>query len=532
MDGPSTNWNVLDLIDNERAAGNLPRTINIGSCSLHILHGAFQTGFTNVEWLISVILRAMFKLFDESPARRDIYLNQGSSELFPLKFSATRWIEDKPVAERALEVWSSVTATIKHWKSLCKSSQPKNRSYETLLEHHKNRLIPARFAFFSFIAGILKPFLVIFQSDNPLVPFLYDELSQIVYRLVRLVYKQSKLEDTAQLSEIMNKEFLMNPENQLEEYLVDIGSATKDLLASINTANEKKRRFRGDCKNVVINILLKLTERLPTNKLLVVTAASLSPNNMAKSPDQSQKRFKSMADNLFSLKFITSPEADNAKFQFDEFMSNEVLRNKDKFLEFNFKDDRVDEFLYKYVGANKDYVALWKVMKLVFILSHGQSYTERGFSVNKLTTDVNMESESLIAQRFIYDAMKNANADASTFPITNEMKQSCKKARMRSVAARENKKKDSVTEERNRKRTLKKEEVEGIKKKKLDVTETINTLKKSLYEEAILSAQRNGKEHATKAASFAKSLKEKESLYDDLCGIQEKLENEYKALLQ
>jgi len=264
----------------------------------------------------------------------------------------------------------------------------------------------------------------------------------------------------------MKKEFLTNPHNQLDEYIIDLGAATKEALGKLQIAPERKRRFREDCKKVVVEILLKLLERLPTNKTIVVTASSLSPKNMIEIPTKAQKRFKKMADNLFALKFITSSEADNAKFQYDDFMSKDVLLNKDKFMKFNFKADRVDTFLYQFVEVNKDYSDLWKVMKLIFILSHGQSYTERGFSVNKMTIDVNMEAESLIAQRFIYDAMKNVNADASTFPITKEIKQSCKKARQREIAARESKKDGLVTSEKNRKRKLKEEEVRGDEKAK------------------------------------------------------------------
>ena len=200
-------------------------------------------------------------------------------------------------------------------------------------------------------------------------------------------------------------------------------------------------------------------------------------------------------------------------------------------MKFNFKVDRVDTFFYQLVGVKKEYQDLWKVVKLIFILSHGQSYTERGFSVNKMTTDVNMEAESLIAQRFIYDAMKNVDADASTFPITKEIKQSCKKARQREIAVRESKKHGSVTSERHRKRKLK-EEVSEVNKQKLDLQQAIDTLKKSLCDEAILSAQQNGRDHATKAASFAKTPKEIELLYKKLCDIEEKLGVEYKALLQ
>ena len=48
--------------------------------------------------------------------------------------------------------------------------------------------------------------------------------------------------------------------------------------------------------------------------------------------------------------------------------------------------------------------------------------------MNKLRSDVNMEEESLIAQRVTYDTMNSADADAGSFPIIKEMRQSCKKA--------------------------------------------------------------------------------------------------------
>lgn len=244
MDGPSTNWNVLEHIDDERVANVFQKTLNIGSCSLHILHGAFQTGMSKANWEMSKILKALYKLFNESPARRDVYLREGESTLFPLKFSATRWIEDQQVADRALEVWPSVVATVKYWLGLCKSKQPKNnKNFDILVECHQDLLIPAKFHFFSFVAGILKPYLVVFQSDNPLVPFMFDELSQILYRLLGLVFKKSKIDRTIKLRRLMKEEFLTNPSNQLEEYLIDIGAAAKDVIGKLNIATEKSEGF-------------------------------------------------------------------------------------------------------------------------------------------------------------------------------------------------------------------------------------------------------------------------------------------------
>ena len=44
------------------------------------------------------------------------------------------------------------------------------------------------------------------------------------------------------------------------------------------------------------------------------------------------KRFVSLADLQYSLKFISSFVTDNAKFQYDHFTKKEVVNKKDQFL--------------------------------------------------------------------------------------------------------------------------------------------------------------------------------------------------------
>ena len=44
MDGPNVNWKVLEKLDNHRIENDFTKTLNIGSCSQHIIHGAFQNG--------------------------------------------------------------------------------------------------------------------------------------------------------------------------------------------------------------------------------------------------------------------------------------------------------------------------------------------------------------------------------------------------------------------------------------------------------------------------------------------------------
>ena len=49
MNGPSVNWLLLDLLKKQLEQQELPKLLNIGSCNLHVIQGAFKSGFQSVE---------------------------------------------------------------------------------------------------------------------------------------------------------------------------------------------------------------------------------------------------------------------------------------------------------------------------------------------------------------------------------------------------------------------------------------------------------------------------------------------------
>ena len=70
MDGPNVNWKLLSSIVDERQSNDdYPELVDIGSCSLHVIHGAFQKGMNKTNWGIDSILKALHNLFDKSPAK-------------------------------------------------------------------------------------------------------------------------------------------------------------------------------------------------------------------------------------------------------------------------------------------------------------------------------------------------------------------------------------------------------------------------------------------------------------------------------
>ena len=85
MDGPNVNWNVLDGLDEQLIENGHTKTINIGSCAKHIVHGALQNGFCKTDWNIDKVLKSMYFLLNDTPARRSIYSEVGNTDKFPLR---------------------------------------------------------------------------------------------------------------------------------------------------------------------------------------------------------------------------------------------------------------------------------------------------------------------------------------------------------------------------------------------------------------------------------------------------------------
>ena len=189
MDGANTNWKVFEKFNTAREANNNPCLADIGSCSLHIVSGSLNAGVTETSWEIDKIMKSMWKLLSDSPARRDEYLKLSVSGKFPLKLCATRWVKNGDTAERAILVWQDIILLINHFLRLSKSKQRKNnKSYDQLVKVFKDKLVPLKLMFFKEIAAILNGFLQPFQIDNPMVPFLsvYEELVRKLMKMFLL----------------------------------------------------------------------------------------------------------------------------------------------------------------------------------------------------------------------------------------------------------------------------------------------------------------------------------------------------------
>ena len=229
----------------------------MGSCSLHVVHGAFRTGMKQIGWGIDLRLKSLYSHLHETPARREDYTKMTGSQVFPLQFCGHRWLEDKRVAERAVEMWPNLTTYITEILKKPKSQVPTSSSFSTVKSAVLNKLTTAKLEFFMSIAAAMRPYLQTFQSDGPLLPFITSELETLLWTLMgKFIMKRAVLEGANSAYKIA-KLNVLDSATHVAPSEVDTGFTAKTTLEKVYKEEKISQlqvlEFRKECESVSNN---------------------------------------------------------------------------------------------------------------------------------------------------------------------------------------------------------------------------------------------------------------------------------------
>ena len=432
MDGPNVNKIFYKDLISEREVSDpdLPFLIDLGTCGLHVGHGAFRTGFEKTEWKIDRLLKSLWYLFNESPARREDYTRITGSSTFPLQFCGTRWVEDCNVAERAILIWENIKKHVNTIELGPKKKIPKCSSYKTVSVAVNEPLTCARLQVFINTAQIVQPFLRLFQANKPMAPFLAE-----VYKMMKdLMEKFIKKELLSSSISSMMEVDVSDKKNHVKNKNINIGFAVKGHLSKAGVGDVRITEFRHQCLTCYEAIVSKLKERSPIKYDFVLHLRSLSPQYITKHPNGSIKCFEKLLECLIEYKYLNSADCDIVLGEYKNLIPEIGLEHKERFSEFDLKKDRLDVLFQEIVGVNPKYKSLWNVCKMIFTLSHGQSAVERGFSINKNVSKTNIQEKTIVALRIICDGVNNELLkdngcnDISKVNVNKEMIKYCSKA--------------------------------------------------------------------------------------------------------
>ena len=106
-------------------------------------------------------------------------------------------------------MWENVVKTVKYWMGLQKSKQPKdsNKSYQRLKSAITDPLIPVKLKFFAKTADELNKILVLYHTDNVMVPFIAQSLEEIIRQFALTVILTEKLKAATSLLSLSKIDF-------------------------------------------------------------------------------------------------------------------------------------------------------------------------------------------------------------------------------------------------------------------------------------------------------------------------------------
>lgn len=399
-DGPNVNLKLIfDIKCHMRQSlKSEHEIIDIGTCSLHIVNGAYKTAHGKTGWNVNQFLRSLYRLFKNYPSRRAIYHQITGSQIFPKKFCSVRWTENSDVIRRCLEILSYLKTYITKIKE-----PPATENFVTVKKFLADPTLEAKLHFLAMIAEELEEFLTFFQKNAPLLPFLHQEVFQLMKSLASKFVK-TKVMATATTASKLVKINIGDSENLQPISNINIGFGAR---ASINNCKElDSERFKLDCKKFLVDLYNKLLDKSPLNRKAVLGASCINPTIIA-NKNLRANRVKVCIEAFVACSQISPSEGDLIFREYMRFCEEPSVNQKLR--DFHWKRDRLDAYFAILFNESKlDIDITFKTfVQRILLCFHGNASVERSFSFNKHFLVENLHEKSLVAQRCLHDHIKS-----------------------------------------------------------------------------------------------------------------------------
>ena len=237
-------------------------------------------------------------------------------------------------------------------------------------------------SFFSYIATFFQPFLTLYQTDNPMITFLYDNLMKLV------IFKPDIVNPCTTVSAIRKIDF-DNKDNFLKVKHMPLGFATEKCLSDLQkndlTSKQQIAKFYHDSVEITKSILMKILKRSPLGSVVVKYAGVFDLKKLYNDDcdcEERSQQFKRLLSHFMKLNILAAIHCDNTLAQFQEFLQSECKSDLVRLKPFNRKEHRLDQLFFPLFGYSEVQRSfLYSQKKLTS--SHGQACVERGFIINK-----------------------------------------------------------------------------------------------------------------------------------------------------
>ena len=186
-----------------------------------------------------------------------------------------------------------------------------------------------------------------------MIPSMSEQLKEIYDKVLSMVFQIDSLQE-ASMSKKLKASWLNKKEHQLESGLVNVGAPTKLKLSAAKILLEKKKKFRGNCKAVILITPFKFAENCPSAYGWIRSARCFNPLSMIRHHAQLSQLFKTLTDHVFILHKIKASVAHKSKSQMDEFLKVARFDQIEKFEKFDFRKDCLNVFFSDHLSKSHE----------------------------------------------------------------------------------------------------------------------------------------------------------------------------------
>ena len=154
---------------------------------------------------------------------------------------------------------------------LPKSKQPKSKSFEAVKDAVDDVLYPAKLSFVSYFSGLIQPFLTCYQSDKPMMPFLHDDIFNLVFSLLQIVVKPDKLEECETMSDLKSID-IGKKETLLKACDFNIGFVSTQFINELKrkdkVSSHEVLRYKRNVYEFVVSTVEKIESTIICNAIV------------------------------------------------------------------------------------------------------------------------------------------------------------------------------------------------------------------------------------------------------------------------
>ncbi|KAK3909787.1 Light-independent protochlorophyllide reductase subunit N [Frankliniella fusca] len=340
-------------------------------------------------------------MFPPPPASRAKYIEWTGSSKFPQKYYAVRWLDNASTADRGREILPNLVTFVDKVEEGGREDEIKSSSFNVHVKAVKDPMLGPKLAFFSYIARLVEPFLTAYQTNKPMAPFLHTDLSALVRDLYNLFVKKDYLKEKTDVFDVdVTKDVNLIPAQDMT-----LSFSVKEALQKIDKPAPKKDmlKFKEECIALLKAMTLKLTEKSPLKYKICKSITFCDPELIVKHENTAKNRLRSCLSVFQRNNWISAADCDKLETEFKLLVEKSSVISL--FKEYDRDKTRLDHFWQSALTTYKCSDLLRNLLHMVLIISHGNAFVERGFSINKEMVVENQLDVSLVAQRQVYDAV-------------------------------------------------------------------------------------------------------------------------------